>query len=140
MVDVKIKSRPIGAQTALRRNGHPVVTSRTGGQVTVVTGASEEGFNPLDLMFASLSACLALSARIAASRLGILDRFESVVVDVTGRKTAEEPYRIEQFFVAIKIEGHFSEAQRLEIVEMAERICTVSNTLHTPPVISIDID
>lgn len=140
MVDVKIKSRPIGAQAALKRNGHPVVTSRTGGQVTVVTGASEEGFNPLDLMFASLSACLALSARIAASRLGILDRFESVFADVTGRKSADEPYRIEQFFVSIKIDGKFSESERFEIVEMAERICTVSNTLHTPPVISIDID
>lgn len=140
MVDVKIKSRPIGAQAELKRNGHPLVTSRTGGHVTVVTGASEEGFNPLDLMFASLSACLALSARIAASKLGILDRFESVTADVTGHKSADEPYRIERFSVWIKINGDFTEAERFKIVEMAEKICTVSNTLHTPPTISIEVD
>jgi uncharacterized OsmC-like protein len=140
MVDVKIKARPIGATAELKRNGHPMVTSRTGGKVSVVTGASEEGFNPLDLMFSSLSACLALSARIAASKLGVLDRFESVTADVTGQKSAEEPYRIERFSVWIKIEGDFSEAERFKIVEMAEEICTVSNTLHTPPTISIEID
>ncbi|SFB37258.1 Uncharacterized OsmC-related protein [Rhizobium sp. NFR07] len=140
MIDVKIKSRPIGAQAELKRNGHPLVTSRTDGRVTVVTGASEEGFNPLDLMFASLSACLALSARIAASKLGILDRFESVTADVTGQKSAYEPYRIERFSAWIKINGDFSEAERFQIVEMAEEICTVSNTLHTPPTISIEVD
>jgi uncharacterized OsmC-like protein len=137
MVDVRIKSRPIGAQANLQRIGHPKVTSRTGGEIDIVTGASEEGFNPLDLMFASLSACLVLSARIAASRLGILDRFSSVQADVTGRKSADEPYRIEQFFVTFTLEGDLSEAERSEIVELAERICTVSNTLHTPPTISI---
>jgi len=103
----------------------------------VVTGASEEGFNPLDLMFSSLSACLVLSARIAASRLGILDRFESATADVSEQKSAEEPYRIETFFVDIRIDGDFSDPERTRIVEMAEGICTVSNTLHTPPAISI---
>ncbi|AYD01329.1 OsmC family protein [Neorhizobium sp. NCHU2750] len=139
MVDVKIKTRPIGATARLTRNGHPSVTSRTGGQVGVVTGASEEGFNPLDLMFSSLSACLALSARIAASRLGLLDRFVSVTADVTGEKSHEEPFRIERFIVSITVEGEMSDDESHAIVEMAEEICTVSNTLKTPPAISVTI-
>jgi len=139
MVDVKIRTRPIGATARLGRNGHPSVTSRTGGEVNVVTGASEAGFNPLDLMFSSLSACLVLSARIAASKLGVLERFESVTADVTGEKSHEEPFRIERFLVSITVDGALSEEERHRIVEMAEEICTVSNTLKTPPAISVTI-
>lgn len=139
MVDLKIKKRPIGAVARVERNGHPQVTSRTGGEIGVVTGASEEGFNPLDLMFASLSACLVLSARIAASKLSLLDRFDGACADVTGEKSAEEPYRIERFIVEITIEGDLTEDERHHIVHMAEEICTVSNTLKTSPAISLSI-
>lgn len=140
MVDVKIKKRPIGAIAKLDRNGHPVMTSRTGGQTGIVTGASEEGFNPLDLMFASLSACLVLSARIAASKLGLLSRFDGASADVTGEKSSEEPFRVERISVRIRIDGDLTDAERHQIVEMAEGICTVSNTLKTPPAISVVID
>ncbi|WP_313601120.1 OsmC family protein [Rhizobium sp.] len=139
MVDLKIKRRPIGAVARVQRNGHPQVTSRTGGEIGVVTGASEEGFNPLDLMFASLSACLVLSARIAASKLLIIDRFDGASADVTGEKSAEEPYRIERFTVTITIDGDLTEEERHQIVHMAEEICTVSNTLKTRPEISLSV-
>lgn len=139
MVDLKIKKRPIGALARVQRNGHPQVTSRTDGKICVVTGASEEGFNPLDLMFASLSACLVLSARIAASKLSLLDRFDGASADVTGEKSSEEPYRIERFIVEITIAGNLSEDERRRIVHMAEEVCTVSNTLKTPPAISLSI-
>jgi len=140
MVDLKIKKRAIGAVARVQRNGHPQVTSRTGGHIGVVTGASEEGFNPLDLMFASLSACLALSARIAASKLALLDRFDGASADVTGEKSSEEPYRVERFAVEITIEGDLTEEERYRIVHMAEEICTVSNTLKTPPTISLAVN
>ncbi len=140
MVDLKIKKRPIGAVATVQRNGHPQVTSRTGGKFGIVTGASEEGFNPLDLMFASLSACLVLSVRIAASKLLLLDRFDGASADVTGEKSADEPYRIERFIVKILINGELTEDERYNIVDMAEEICTVSNTLKTPPAISLSID
>lgn len=139
MVDLKIKKRPIGAVAKVQRNGHPRVTSRTGGEIGVVTGASEEGFNPLDLMFASLSACLVLSARIAASKLSLLDRFDGASADVMGEKSSEEPYRIERFIVEITIDGDLTEEERRHIIHMAEDICTVSNTLKMPPVISLSI-
>lgn len=140
MVDVKVKKRPIGATARLERNGHPAVTSRTGGEIRIVTGASEEGFNPLDMMFASLSACLVLSARIAASKLGLLQRFESATADVSGEKSAEEPYRVERLFVSFRVDGDLSDAEKHEVAEMAENICTVSNTLRTSPVISLTVD
>ncbi|WP_281036671.1 MULTISPECIES: OsmC family protein [unclassified Rhizobium] len=129
MKQLRIKKRPTGAVVMLGRLGRPDVMTATGGALTVVTGASEPGFNPIDLLYSSLAACLALSARIAASRMGLLDRFEKVTVDVSGEKADEEPSRIVRFDIRIEIEGDFDEATRTAIAHMAEDICTVSNTL-----------
>ncbi len=140
MVELKVKARPIGATAVLGRLGHPHVTSETNGRVDVVTGASEMGFNPLDLMFSSLAACLVLSARIAASKLGILDRFREVNVHVTGEKAHEGPSRITSFIIDMKIDGDFSPEEKAEIAHMAEDICTVSNTLKSTPEFSLTTD
>ncbi|MFF2320387.1 OsmC family protein [Agrobacterium sp. NPDC058088] len=130
MVDgAKVKLRPVGAKAKVGRLGRPTVSSVTGGSLEIVTGVSEPGFNPIDLLYSSLAACLALSARIAASRLGVLDRFEGVAVDVSGEKSADEPYRILRFDISIEITGAFDDAARDAIAHMAEDICTVSNTL-----------
>lgn len=137
MTEARIKVRPIGASARVSRKGHPQVISRTGGEIDVMTGASDEGFNPLDLMFASLSACLVLSARIAASRIGVFERFEGATADVTGKKSEGEPARLTDFFVEIRIDGDLTDDERHQITVMAEDICTVSNTLRTPPIITI---
>lgn len=125
----RVKKRPTGAVVTLARLGHPDVVTATGGALKVVTAASEPGFNPLDLLYSSLAACLALSARIAASSMGLLDRFERVTVHVSGQKADEEPSRIIRFDIRIAIEGDFDEQTRAAIAHAAEDICTVSNTL-----------
>lgn len=130
MVDgSKVKLRPVGSKAKVGRLGRPMISTITGGALEIVTGVSEPGFNPIDLLYSSLAACLALSARIAASRLGVLDGFEGVVVDVSGEKSADEPYRILRFDIRIEITGSFDEATRAVIAHVAEDICTVSNTL-----------
>src|SRR5689334_21537696 len=92
-----IKTRQTGANAVLGRHGQPVVASVTGGQVEVVTEPSGPGFNPLDHLYASLSACLVLSARIAASERGVLDRVDRFEARVSGTKAAEPPSRIALF-------------------------------------------
>ncbi len=125
----KVKVRPVGATATVGRLGRPVISTRTGGALEIATGVSEPGFNPLDLLYSSLAACLTLSARIAVSRMGLLDHFEGVTVDVAGEKSAEEPYRIIRFDIRIEITGDFDESTRAAIAHSAEDICTVSNTL-----------
>ncbi|WKL21126.1 OsmC family protein [Agrobacterium tumefaciens] len=125
----KVKVRPVGATATVGRLGRPVISTRTGGALEIVTGVSEPGFNPIDLLYSSLAACLTLSARIAVSRMGLLDHFEGVTVDVAGEKSAEEPYRIIRFDIRIEITGDFDESTRAAIAHSAEDICTVSNTL-----------
>lgn len=131
MSEIRIKKRRTGASAVLGRNGHPHLKTPTGGEMAVVTGASDPGFNPLDLLYASLAACMVLSARIAASEMGVLNRFEGVQAHVTGEKSEEEPARIIRFNVWLKISGDFDGETKLAIAHKAEEICTVSNTLRS---------
>ncbi|MEJ8308874.1 OsmC family protein [Agrobacterium larrymoorei] len=129
MSELRVKKRDVGATALLGRNGHPRIETPTGGHLSVVTAVSEPGFNPLDLMYSSLAACLVLSARIAASRMGLLGGFEAVAAKVTGEKSQGEPARILRFDMELTITGDFDEATKQAIAHEAERICTVSNTL-----------
>ena len=140
MNQIKLKKRPVGAVATLGRLGHPKVETPTGGAIAVVTGASDPGFNPLDLLYSSLAACLALSTRIAASRMGVLDRFEDVSVHVTGEKSEQEPFRITRFDIRLHINGDFDAQTRTALAHAAEEICTVSNTLRNDAEFALSVD
>lgn len=128
-----IRSRPLGATATVGRTGYPAIRSRTGGTLQIATGASEPGFNPIDLLYASLSACMAMSARIAANRLGVMANIRSIAVEVAGDKHEPEPSRVEKLSLTLHVEGDVDEEMKVRILEIAEEICTVSNTLKTPP-------
>nr|WP_178126713.1 OsmC family protein [Agrobacterium rubi] len=138
--EVRVKKRETGATATLGRNGHPQIATPTGGALAVVTAASEPGFNPLDLLYSSLAACLVLSARIAASRMGVLDRFESVEARVTGEKSEGEPARITHFQMSLKIIGDFDAETKQAIAHQAEEICTVSNTLRGDAAFNLSVE
>ena len=52
-----------------------------------------------------------------------------VRVHVTGEKAHDGPSRVARFDISIEIDGELDSATKHEIVEAAEEICTVSNTL-----------
>ncbi|MBB3656203.1 putative OsmC-like protein [Rhizobium sp. BK650] len=134
MADLKARPRPTGANAVLGRTGFPHVRSVTGGEIDIVTSPSQPGFNPLDLLYSSLSACLVLSARMAASQLGILDKITEITADVTGEKAAEGLSRVAKFNISFSIKGDIDEETRRKIAHMAEdEICTVSNTIRSTP-------
>ena len=130
MAELTTRTRPTGASAVLGRHGFPHVTSATGGEIQIVTGPSQAGFNPIDLLYASLSACMAMSARIAASQMGVLDRLTDIRADVTGEKSTEGLSRVVKFNIVLTIRGDIhAEARHAIAVAAEEEICTVSNTL-----------
>ncbi|SCB60953.1 Uncharacterized OsmC-related protein [Rhizobium aethiopicum] len=140
MADLKARPRPTGANATLGRTGYPHVTSTTKGEIDIVTAPSQPGFSPLDLLYASLAACLVLSARIAASQMGVLDRIGEITADVTGEKAAEGLSRVAKFNIVFSIKGDIDEETRRKIVVAAEdEICTVSNTIRGTPEFSTTI-
>ncbi|MDQ0458111.1 OsmC family protein [Rhizobium paknamense] len=139
-MEPRIKTRPVGATAVLGRTGFPAITSATGGELTIVTGPSQAGFNPLDLLHASLAACLTMSARIAASEMGVMDRIEEISAAVSGEKAKDGKSRIARFDIRLTIRGEIDEATRREIAERAEQeICTVSNTITSDPVLEMTV-
>jgi uncharacterized OsmC-like protein len=140
MVELKGRVRETGATAVLGPTGLPHVTSLSGGEIGVVTMPSAVGFNPLDLLYASLSACLVLSARMAASQMGLLDKLTGVTATVTGDKAAEGPSRVERFNITFSIKGDFDAETRNAIARAAEdEICTVSNTIRGNPAFSTTV-
>ena len=133
MAELKVRTRTTGAHAVLQPGGLPVVTTPTGGSVDVVTSVSAPGFNPLDLLYASVAACMVLSARIAASRLGVADRLGEVRADVSGEKAQGDVSRVGRITITLDVQGDLDEAMKKRIVEDAETICTVSNTLRATP-------
>lgn len=129
MVGLALRTRETGATATLQGQEKPVIRSLTGGELTLENTVSGEGFNAIDLLYASLSACLVMSARIAARKLGLIERINSYEVQVSGEKTAQEPYRITRFDVVFRIAGELSDTERHDLAEAAEAMCTVSNTL-----------
>ncbi|OLP45762.1 OsmC family protein [Rhizobium oryziradicis] len=134
MAEMKMKTRPMGASAVIGRTGFPHITSATGGELNIVTGPSQAGFNPLDLLYASLAGCLTISARLVASELGVMDKITTITAAVSGEKAKEGLSRVERFDIVLTIAGDIDDETRHAIAHKAEHeICTVSNTLTANP-------
>jgi uncharacterized OsmC-like protein len=123
-----IVTRPTTVSATLDHAGHGSVTAKSGAAAKLANLASDEGFTPLEFMDAALAGCLVLSVRIAARKLGLLDRLVNVDVEVTHEKAPELPSRVASFATAFDIEGDFSDEERQPLIAEAHAICTVGNT------------
>jgi uncharacterized OsmC-like protein len=123
-----IVSRPITVGATLNHAGQGSVQAKSGAAARLANLASDEGFTPLEFMDAALAGCLVLSVRIAARKLGLLDRLVKVDVEVTHEKSHELPSRVASFATSFQIEGDFSDAERQWLIAEAHAICTVGNT------------
>src|SRR5262249_34292342 len=113
--------------------GQPVVTSATGGEITLNRAATDPAFSPLDLLYAAIAGCLAVGIRDAARQTGVIDRLREGRVTVGGDKAAEGRERVVRLKVKFEIDGNFDEATRAALIAEAERTCTVSNTIRATP-------
>ncbi|CCF19455.1 putative ATP-binding component of ABC transporter [Pseudorhizobium banfieldiae] len=120
MVELHPQRRAASATARLGRTGRPVVTSGGGKTIDVAPAGLDPGFTPIDLLYSSLASCLAISARIAASELRLLDRLEVVTVQVAGEKAENGPCRIGEIFCELAVEGNLDPAQLAQIAKRAE--------------------
>jgi uncharacterized OsmC-like protein len=133
-----LRMRPLGATATLGKHGYPKIHSATGGVLDIVTGPSEPGFNPLDLLLASLAACMSMSARIAAREWGLADSLSGLRVEARGDKAEQGPSRFAALTVVFHFEGSLTAEEQSKVAHRAEEICTVSNTLAVRPQIVVE--
>lgn len=137
-MNATIRTRAVGATASANRDGLPEVISETGGKLSVVTRPSAEGFNPLDLLAASLSACIVLSVQIAARGEGWIGEIDQVTAKVIPEKAKDGLSRVERFVTTVTIDGPLDDAKKAKLIEAAETICTISNTLRTGAAVVTD--
>ena len=96
----------------------------------VSVGGGDTGPGPYEYLSAGLGACTSMTIRMYADRKKW--PLESVAVNVTftREENPEDPAgeRIDTFHRAVTIEGDFDEAQRLRLLEIADK-CPVHRTL-----------
>src|SRR6185436_3749310 len=105
-----VKPRQTGAAAMIAPTGQPVVTSATGGEITLNRAATDPAFSPLDLLYAAVAGCLAVGIRDAARRTGVLARLRSARVAVAGDKATEGPQRVARLRIKFEIDGDFDQA------------------------------
>ena len=128
----------IGAQgfvTEIDAGGHPLVADEP-----VALGGCDQGPSPYQLLNAALGACTAMTLRMYAERKQL--PLEGVRVRLAHAKVhakdcadcPQDTSRVDVIEREIELDGDLDDAQRLRLLEIADR-CPVHRTLHEAVVV-----
>jgi uncharacterized OsmC-like protein len=109
--------------------GGITAVNNRGGEIRYAVSPSASGFNPLELLSASLAVCTAINLRKELGALaagGNASPFE-VVVDCV--KADDLPSRVERLNLAVSLPEGLTAAAAVGVVKRAEAACTIANTL-----------
>jgi uncharacterized OsmC-like protein len=110
--------------------GGIAAVNERGSEIRYPVSSSAPGFNPLELLAASLGICTAINLRkeLGATAGGNNALPFEVVVDCV--KAHDLPSRVERLELVVRLpEGMSEAAEAAGIVERAEAACTIANTL-----------
>lgn len=94
-------------------------------------GGSGTGPQPTDLLLAAVASCFVLAVAWSARKLEAT--LTTVSVEVTG--TYDGPRFSE---IDIRVRTDLREAERDHVLQSAQRVCYVTNTLRRPPSVTVD--
>ena len=111
-----------------------------GGQNTVVNGAGPQlkgnsamglpgGLNPKELIEAAIAMCVSLNLTALLERDGKLEETTELEISIASVKPESGENRIERFEMDIKLPEGIDEAYGQKLMQMAERACTIGNTV-----------
>jgi uncharacterized OsmC-like protein len=99
-------------------------------------GERAASISPVEHLLIGASGCLALSClAVLKERRGSATPIE---VTATGTKAADPPSRLRLIELAVRFGSEIGEHEAASIVDAAEKLCTVTNTLLGSPTIRID--
>jgi uncharacterized OsmC-like protein len=108
-----------------------------GSEIRYAVSPSAPGFNPLELLSASLGICTAINLRKELGALadgGNALPFEVVVGCV---KAQDLPPRVERLNLRVRLPEEVPEAAAAGVVQRAEAACTIANTLRVSTTITV---
>ena len=118
------------------KNGENTILNPTGKQLmgTAKMGL-ENGLNPKELMEAAIGLCVSLTITHLMQRDERLGETDALEVQVTSFKDEGGENRIGRFEVEVKLPGSIDAEYGEKLLTMAERGCTIGNTVRKGAVI-----
>ena len=104
-------------------------------QALFLGGAQAASISPVEHLLIAAAGCLALSCRAALAGTH-RSRLEVIVL---GRKAPEPPSRLARIDIAVRFGSEIDPVEARSIVEKAEKLCTVTNTLLTSVAIETSV-
>jgi len=109
--------------------GQNVIYNGAGLQVIGSIGPNLSGLNPKELLEAALGLCVSISMQKKLAHDEIDYDASEIQIDVTVRKGKGVTDRFTDFKVTLKLPSSLDDAYKRELIEAAEEVCTIGNTL-----------
>jgi len=90
---------------------------------------SDGGLNPSELLEASLALCISLNMRAMFDRDGVLTDDTVLVIETKGEKDPGGANRFHKYEITVQFPEGFDEEYKKKAMIIAERSCTISNTI-----------
>jgi len=129
-MDLITVTHKTGGEFVVRVRGHEV-----GSDMSVEDGGQDAAPSPVELLAASLGACIAMMVQRYCKRHGYTDGEPSVAMTL---ELADSPKRVAGFVVDVELPNGVPEDKKEVIRRMAQQ-CPVHQTLCNPPQVDIDI-
>ena len=98
-------------------------------------GGADEGMNPVELLAASLGACISIMAQTYCDSHGYTDGEVSASLTL---EIADDPKRVGTIVIDLELPDDFPEDRRSAIKRVAE-LCPVHETLKQMPTVDLEI-
>jgi uncharacterized OsmC-like protein len=130
------KSRMVGNKSwtiqAVSEEGAALAFYRRQGEALFVGGVQGAAISPVEHLLIATAGCLALSCRL------VLTARSTVEVTAIGSKAPDPPSRLARIDLAVRFGSEIDAVEAKSIVDKAEKLCTVTNTLLSSVAIEVD--
>jgi uncharacterized OsmC-like protein len=134
--------RPVKTPSRIRVRidaGGIVAVNDRGDEIRYAVSPSAHGFNPLELLSASLGICTAINLRKELGAVGAGRGGAPFEVAVECVKAEDAPSRVERMEVFVQLPAGVAGAAAEDMVHRAEAACTIANTLLASPRIATNL-
>ncbi|MFD0713788.1 OsmC family protein [Paenibacillus sp. GCM10027626] len=111
------------------------IRNKSGFMLHGKAASDAEGLTPIELLSGSLALCVSMSL----VKIMEMDKVDpgQLSVSVAAEKAADRPSRVERFVVYVQFPKTIDSSYRNVLIQKAEQMCTIGNTLQLGAAIEI---
>lgn len=119
-------------------NGNYAIGNAAGIQAAGSNEPDQTGLSPRELLEAALALCVTKSIRAVLDRDQVAYDPEEIEVEAAATKEGEVTNRFTNLAVRVKLPTNLDDAYRKKLLTIAERACTIGNTIQHGAVVEAE--